>query len=131
MRYSGRWHDAPAQVVYASRYYSTALLEKLTTYNGVLPPGRRYVPIRIPHDVTYEVVDHDRLPDWFANDCRTSREFGNHWYAQKRSALLFVPSKVARVDQNVLINLDHPEANRIELDLEREVIWDLRLLESE
>ena len=39
--------------------------------------------------------------------------FGHGWYAARRSAVLLVPSAVARVERNIVINAEHPEFPRI------------------
>ncbi|MBX4893189.1 hypothetical protein HJA79_26840 [Rhizobium bangladeshense] len=46
---------------------------------------------------------------------------------EKRSAILLVPSVVARVDRNVLINPAHPEFASITASLHEPVFWDRRL----
>jgi hypothetical protein len=38
-------------------------------------------------------------------------------YEERRSALLLVPSMVARVERNILINPVHPDARRISHEL--------------
>ena len=44
-----------------------------------------------------------------------------------RSAILIVPSVVARMERNVLINPAHVDAARIRPGLEVPVTWDARL----
>jgi RES domain-containing protein len=54
--------------------------------------------------------------------------YGEQWHHQKRSLLLFVPSVVARLERNILINPDHPEFGRIAMPtLHTPVWWDARL----
>ena len=55
---SGRWHEAGAAVIYASKHYSTAMLEKLVHYQGEIPAGQHFIEISFrPED--YEVVNGD------------------------------------------------------------------------
>jgi RES domain-containing protein len=56
-----------------------------------------------------------------------SKAFGERWYQEKRSAILLVPSVVARVDNNILINPAHPEFPSITTSLHQPVFWDRRL----
>ena len=56
-----------------------------------------------------------------------SRAYGEGWCLEKRSLVLIVPSIVARLDANLLINPAHPEVHRIEASLHRPVYWDRRL----
>jgi RES domain-containing protein len=56
-----------------------------------------------------------------------SKAFGEKWCQEKRSAILLVPSVVARVDRNVLINPAHPEFSSLTVSLYQPVFWDRRL----
>jgi RES domain-containing protein len=123
----GRWHGKGQEVIYASANYSTAMLEKLAHYNGVLPPGQHFIEIEIPAGTSYEVVTKDTLPGWDLPDSPQARAYGSNWLHENRSAILIVPSFVAREEQNVLINPRHPQAARIRPSLEKPVWWDERL----
>ena len=124
----GRWHNKGQEVIYSSATYSTAMLEKLAHYNGVLPPDQHFIEIQIPAGTSYEVVTKDILPDWDLLDSPQARAHGSKWLTERRSAILIVPSFVAREDQNVLINPQHPDAKKIRTPLEKPVWWDKRLL---
>lgn len=126
---AARWHDLGEDVIYASERYSTALLEKLVYCNGVLPPNQHFVEVSIPEGVSYEVVTKDSLPDWSHPGCTSARAFGSKWYRESRSAILFVPSVVARMERNIILNARHPDwvSKRIDVGLEQPVYWDQRL----
>ena len=124
-----RWHDKGQEIIYASEHYSTAMLEKLAHYNGVLPPNQHFVKIEIPVGTSYEVVTKDSLPDWHLPDSIPARTFGSAWLNEVRAAILIVPSYVAREENNILINPRHPDAKAIRLGLETPVWWDARLFE--
>lgn len=125
--YPGRWNAPDTPVIYASEHYSTAMLEKLAHGNGRLPPNQHYVEITIPNGITYEVVTGDLLPGWDAPDPSVARAFGAAWRRELRAAILLVPSLVARIERNVVINPDHPQAGRITHGLHVPVWWDQRL----
>lgn len=125
-QHPGRWNAVQQPVIYASEHYSTAMLE-LLVYLGEMPRGQCYVEIEIPAGVSYEVVTKDSLAGWSAASCEASRTFGSAWFEAKRSAVLIVPSVVARLDRNVVINPEHPDASRIRVGLEQPVPWDARL----
>jgi len=55
------------------------------------------------------------------------RAFGSAWIEETRSAVLFVPSVVAPMERNILINPAHADAARIKPTLEEPVPWDERL----
>lgn len=124
-RIEGRWHEKGQEVIYASRYYGTALLEKLAHFNGVLPANQHYIEIELPAGLSYETITKDSLPGWL--DAAQARAEGTRWYAEQRSAILIVPSFVSRLEENVIINCRHAEAGRIRPGLEYPVPWDTRL----
>jgi RES domain-containing protein len=123
----GRWNTAGTPIIYASEHYSTAMLEKLVHGNGMLPPNQHYIEITIPNRLSYEVLNETVLPGWADRDMAASREFGSAWCLEKRSLILMVPSVVARIERNVLINPQHHEFPRIAHSLHQPVWWDDRL----
>lgn len=125
--YPGRWNTPASPVIYTSEHYSTAMLEKLVHGSGGLPPNQHFIEITLPNGVTYEFLTPAHLPGWDDPACAVSRRFGERWQAERRSLLLFVPSLVARVERNILINPEHPEFPRISHDLAQPVWWDARL----
>ena len=128
--YPGRWNTAASPVLYTSEHYSTALLEKLVSLNRTLPPNQHYVRITIPNGTSYEVFQPAGHPGWDAPDRAICKRYGAEWHLARRSALLIVPSIPARVENNVLINLGHPDARGITHDLPAPVWWDKRLFGS-
>lgn len=123
----GRWNDASHPMIYAAERFSTALLEKLVHGSGGLPPNQHYVEIMIPAGVTYEVFQTASHPGWDLANGAVSKAFGCLWQAERRSALLLVPSVIARVDLNILINPAHPDFTQIKPSLDVPVYWDRRL----
>jgi RES domain-containing protein len=121
----GRWHARGQRVIYASRHYSTAMLEKLVHFNGLLPPNQHFIEIAVSASVAYETVTKDSLAGW--TDPEIARAFGERWIVEKRSAVLIVPSMVARMEENAVLNCAHPDFSRIETGLEYPVWWDDRL----
>ncbi|MCZ0736820.1 RES family NAD+ phosphorylase [Phreatobacter sp. AB_2022a] len=125
--YPGRWNTPGSPLIYAAEHFSTALLEKLVHGSGRLPPNQHYVGITIPKGVTYEVFSEAALPGWDGMPPDISKVFGERWCLERRSAILLVPSVVARLDRNVLINPAHPDFGGIEVSLHHPVYWDRRL----
>ncbi len=126
-RYPGRWNNTSSPVIYASLHYSTAMLEKLAHGNGRLPPNQHYITISIPRGLAYERLDPAGLPGWDTLEPGASRRFGAKWFAAAQSAVLLVPSYVARLEWNAVINPAHPEAGRITHTPPQPVWWDKRL----
>jgi len=125
--FPGCWNTRDTPVIYAAETYAAAMLEKLAGGNGRLPPNQHYVEIVIPAGVSYEVVPKDHLPGWDTADPSVSREFGAQWVREGRSAILLVPSYVARAERNVVINPGHVDAARLETSVAEPVWWDSQL----
>lgn len=125
--YPGRWNSPASPVIYTSEHYSTAMLEKLVHGSGSLPPNQHFIEITLPNGVSYEFLTPAHLPGWDDPAGTVSRRFGERWQIERRSLLLFVPSLVARIERNILINPEHPEFPRIAHDLAQPVWWDARL----
>jgi len=123
----GRWNTRISPIVYSSEHYSTAVLEKLVHGNGRMPPNQHWIEITIPPSVSYEILSTPHHPGWDAEDCQVSKAFGEIWQQSNRSLLLIVPSVVARMECNFLINDSHPEARHIKRSLHQPIWWDKRL----
>jgi RES domain-containing protein len=125
--FPGRWNTPSSPMIYSSEHYSTAVLEKLVHGNGRLPPNQHYIEIVIPNGVTYEVFNPAAVPDWYLASSATSKPYGESWQQQGRSLLLIVPSVVARLENNFLLNPQHPEFPKVTTSLHQPVWWDSRL----
>ncbi len=123
----GRWNTAASPMIYTSEHYSTAMLEKLVHGNGRIPPGQHWIEITIPPGVSYELFPTAHHPGWDAEDCLVAKAFGEAWRRSMRSLLLIVPSVVARMERNLLINDGHPEARQVTHGLHAPIWWDGRL----
>ena len=122
----GRWNTSDTPMIYASEHGATAMLECLARF-GAMPPNQHYIEITIDAGCRYEVFSPAHHPGWHATDRAVSRAFGAAWRREGRSGILFVPSVVARMERNVLINPDHPDFSRIRAGLHQPLWWDERL----
>ena len=125
--FPGRWNTAASPIIYTSEHYSTAMLEKLVHANAVMPPNQHFIRITIPNGVSYEMFQTADNPGWDSKNERVCKAFGDAWYADKRSALLLVPSIPARLERNILIHPLHQDADAIVYDLPEPIWWDDRL----
>jgi RES domain-containing protein len=122
----GRWNSPGRRVIYASETFAGAMLEMLAHANiGRLPRTHSWIEIVIGKNVSIEVLPE--VPSWDAADQRTSRAYGDRWYDERRTAVLVVPSLVARPERNVVINQDHPDFKKTRATVPKPVIWDQRL----
>lgn len=105
------------------------MLEKLVHGSGRIPPNQHYIEITIPNGLSYEVLNTASLPDWASASGMASKAYGDAWQLSGRSLLLIVPSVVARVDRNFLINPEHREFARLATSLHQPIWWDGRLFD--
>jgi RES domain-containing protein len=127
----GRWSSPGRQVIYGSLSYACAMLEILAHANiGRIPLTHRYVIADVPEGVTVERHDQNTLPyGWDAENNSAARSFGDHWLREARSALLLMPSVVAKLEWNALVNPAHPDVTKLALSTAENVVWDKRLFE--
>ena len=125
----GRWNSPGRSVIYASRSYAGAMLEILAHAGiGRVPKTQVAVQISIPASVSIEQIDEADLPaGWDHADLRVARAFGDDWLRSARSAVLIVPSVLARKENNVLLNPQHADFSKITVSASEPVIWDARL----
>lgn len=125
----GRWNSPGLGVIYASRTYAGAMLECLA-HAGIGRVPRTHVAVEIAMAEAIAVEQHDEgdLPvGWDHADLGVARAFGDAWLRDARTAVLVVPSVVARRERNVLINPRHGDFSRIIAGAPEPVVWDARL----
>jgi RES domain-containing protein len=125
----GRWNSPGLGVIYASLSYAGAMLECLAHAGiGRVPRTHVAVEIAIAGAVAVERYEESSLPvGWDHADLRVARAFGDAWIRGLRTAVLVVPSVVARREGNVLINPRHPDFGNIVASAPEPVVWDARL----
>ena len=132
-RVGGRWNSKGTRVLYMSENRSLAVLEILVHLAASLPD--RYVlgTADIPEDVGVEILDDSRLPaDWSTLNPReqeVTRQIGDEWVAQQRSAILSVPSVILG-ERNSVLNPAHPDFGRVAFAEPVPFRFDIRLFGS-
>ena len=111
----------------AARRFRCAL--EVLVHSDGLPQDRMVIAAAIPDDVSIEMIADADLPaDWKADIHPSStRNYGTQWAAQKRSAVLSVPSAVVSDERNYLINPAHPNFAKIKFSNPKPFEFDLRL----
>jgi RES domain-containing protein len=119
-------------VIYASRSFAGAMLECLAHAGiGRVPRTHVAVEMTIAAAVAIERQDETSLPrGWDHADLRVARAFGDAWIRERRTAVLVVPSVVARREGNVVINPQHSDFTGIIAGTPETVVWDARLFGS-
>ena len=128
-RYGGRWNSTGTRMIYTSAALSLAALESLVHLN---PPVKfKYVAIPIEcDDALLESIPKVGLPaNWTEEPPPPStKQIGDLWVKEARSAVLEVPSAVIRSERNYLLNPAHPDFGRIQVGKAVPSAFDPRLL---
>src|SRR5712691_4094412 len=127
MLHGARWNSPGRRVIYAAETYAGALLEILVHASGRVPRSQGYIEIEIPAGLSVQEITPDDVPRWDSPSFETARVFGDHWYDERRTPVLLVPSVVTPVERNVLINQEHPDFPHIRCGPPVPVRWDARL----
>lgn len=125
----GRWNSPGHAAIYGSLSHACALLETLAHAGvGRVPPTQRCVVVEAPDSVSVECHDASALPQgWDTEDSDAARRFGDDWLVSRRSLILVVPSVVARMERNAVVNPAHPDFAKLVVGLPEPVMWDRRL----
>lgn len=127
----GRWNSPGRALIYGALSYACALLEVLAHAGiGRVPTTHCVVSAEVPDGLLVEWAHADALvAGWDAQNSPSARAFGDQWLEQARSAVLLVPSVVARLEWNALVNPAHPDASKLLPSRPEKVVWDRRLFE--
>jgi RES domain-containing protein len=125
----GRWNSPGLGVIYASCSFAGAMLECLAQAGiGRVPRTHVAIAIAIADSVVVERRDASSLPvGWDHGDPQAARVFGDAWIRERRTAVLVVPSVVARREGNVVLNPAHPDFRKVLPGPPEPVLWDARL----
>lgn len=125
----GRWNSPGRPVIYGSLSHACAMLEILVHANiGRIPATQAYVVAEVPDSIFIERRDAQSLPrGWDGDDPSIARRFGDQWLQEARSAVLVIPSVVATLEWNAVVNPLHGNANQFLVSPSQKVIWDQRL----
>ena len=122
----GRWTSPGTQGVYASLTPATAMLEYLVHLEGATPASLLMATANLPRE---SILAQLEMPgEWSERPYRRSvRQIGDEWSKARRSLALRVPSAVCPDECNVIVNPEHPDFPKLELDQLKPVTLDARL----
>jgi len=129
----GRWNRHGTSVVYCAANIGVACLETLVKLDPDQPADNRYLTrYDIPESLWNQALQFSASSapvGWDATPPgKTSRDLGEQWIAESRSAILLVPSVIIPEEYNVLINPNHADMSQIETTKLRKWIYDFRLV---
>lgn len=127
----GRWNKPGSAVVYTAGSIALACLESIVHLElGSLPLNRYLVQIDIPASIwqrrtVFNAAEH---VGWDASPAgKVSLDAGEAWLAQKKTALMQVPSVIVPEETNLLINPTHQDARKLGVKKLRKWTFDGRL----
>ncbi|MCB1087369.1 MAG: RES family NAD+ phosphorylase [Verrucomicrobiae bacterium] len=125
--YGGRWNSAGTSVVYTSGSMALAALESLVHLNP--PVFFAYVAIPIEFDETLLEPSPALPANWREEPPPPStKDIGDLWVRQARSAVLELPSVIIPTEPNYLLNPSHPDFKKIDIGKAEPFAFDPRLL---
>lgn len=128
-RYGGRWSSPGVRVVYVSEHQSTAAFEVFVNRMPfILEETYKAFHLEWPDHLT-EIFPVKNLPaNWRVfPPPRETREIGDRWVQEQRSAVLALPSVISPADRNFLLNPEHRDFKRIRIALPVVYQFDPRL----
>lgn len=127
---SSRWHTRGRPLVYFADHPGGALIEMLVHLElpqDAFPSTFQLLKAHAPESISMERVPESSLAaDWHA-DTRITREIGNRWLDESRSAFLAVPSVILPETTNWILNPRHPDAATVSVEWHRSFPYDGRL----
>jgi RES domain-containing protein len=129
-RYGGRWNSPGVRVVYVSEHQSTAAFEVFVNrIPFVLEETYKAFRLEWPEILT-EIFPKKKLPaNWRIHPPPLeTKEIGDRWVKERRSAVLALPSVISPADTNFLLNPEHPDFKRIRIASPIDFDFDPRLL---
>ncbi|WP_232437593.1 RES family NAD+ phosphorylase [Burkholderia ubonensis] len=101
MLIGGGFNSPGRPVIYAALTFAGAVLEVLVHARiGRVPKTHAWVESTVHDDVSIERHTAKSLPEWWdAPAQQIARRFGDAWLTEARSAILVVPSVVARAEK--------------------------------
>jgi RES domain-containing protein len=131
---AGRWNSIGRRVTYAATTPALCVLEKLVHLDliAALPDDLVMIEIDVPEDGGCDRREPADLPvDWNMDEL-ISRKIGDDWSERGDFLILSVPSVILPMqgiaDRNLVINHEHPAANRLRILRAESFRLDQRLL---
>lgn len=128
-QFPGRWNNRGTPMVYTASSQALAILEIFVHCESEDLIHNRFItiPLSIPDDCIL-TLSNDLPKDWHTHPASIStRKIGDKWIADKASAVLSVPSVVAPLEKNYLINPKHPDYKKINIHAPMPFEFDQRL----
>ena len=113
LQFSGRWHSRGRRIVYLSDHPASTLLEMLVHLEvdpEDLPSTYQLLAVDISDNVGFESIDERHMAGEWRDNHTLTRELGDQWLRDNKTALMRVPSAIVPAAVNWLLNPAHPDS---------------------
>jgi len=114
----GRWNSRGEYVIYTASSRSLALLENLVHrgYSGMNAPFYLFT-LELPENTAIQKISKDIFTDAIKNPdgIIISRKAGSDWLRQWKTVVLEVPASVVPEESNFVLNVSHPDFQKIKV----------------
>jgi len=131
-RFGSRWSSPGTRLAYAAEHLSLAMLEYYVHLDPDYPPDDLVVvEADIPDNVSRLSIGLKQLPaNWRQSPAPSAlAAIGDEFVLRERAAVLTVPSVLAPVESNWLINPGHPAFARMRVHPAKAFLYDLRFFQ--
>lgn len=117
LKFASRWASRGHRLVYAAESPAGAMLEILAHLefeDGELPDDYRLIEIAVPDGLAIRELEPPRSPLWKQHP-RLTQHVGDRWLKSRQTPLARVPSAIMPRTWNILLNPEHPDAEKIRI----------------
>jgi RES domain-containing protein len=129
--YGGRWNAPGVPVIYTTPTYAGGLPEFLAHASEPRRPPREHVAtlLEVPEDAGVAGLEPPFPPGWdHPSDHRVARVLTQPWLSDQTDLCLLVPSVPGSpVEQNLIINAQHPRFGDVEIREQIDPVFDPRI----
>ncbi|MBO0947261.1 RES family NAD+ phosphorylase [Fibrella forsythiae] len=112
----GRWNNIGTSLIYASSTSSLAVLEKAVHLIDKMIPNMNFAILEIPDECIRTFTISDLPTDWDAKPALAcSWQFLAFWFEKGNTLACSIPSAINPNENNLLINPNHPDINRVRI----------------
>ncbi len=126
--HAGRWHSEGTSILYTSTSVSLAMLEVLAHFPPHIPAiNMCLVIVEIPDKLVVGL--QQKLPtNWQQYPAPVElQQIGNQFVTQAKNLALVVPSAIVTMENNVLLNPNHPSFSQIKIVKNSPFLFDGRI----
>ncbi len=131
--YGGRWNSKGTTLVYTASSLSLAILELLVHLESyqILAGRYCYFAVSFPEDCCEMLDPTGMLPNWSGDPpISQTKQQGDTWAKEQRSAVLGVPSAITPGEHNYLINPRHLDFSQLVIGSAQDFVFDPRLVKT-